>query len=104
VAQRFQRFAQGTRLCIGGDINDCTAAPKLIAQPPSAEVIVADKGYDSERICEQFETQGARPVFPRKRNTQLRQGQYRLGQGQYRYRHPVENAFAQLKHYRAVAF
>jgi len=34
---------------------------------------------------------------------QLDQGQCRLGQGLYRYRHLVENAFAR-KHYRAVAF
>jgi len=44
----------------GGVVNDCTAAPELIAQLPSAEVIVADKGYDSERIREQIEAQGAR--------------------------------------------
>jgi len=46
----------------GGDIEGCTAAPELVARPPSADVIVADKGYDSERIREQIETQGARPV------------------------------------------
>jgi len=86
----------------GGDINDCTAAPELIAQLPSAEVIVADKGYDSERIREQIETQGARPVIPRKRNS-IR-GNADLDRGLYRYRHLVENAFARLKHYRAVAF
>jgi hypothetical protein len=42
----------------GGDINDCTAAPRLIVQLPSTEVIVADKGYDSERIREHIETRG----------------------------------------------
>lgn len=86
----------------GGDINDCTAAPELIAQLPSVEVIVADKGYDSERIREQIETQGARPVIPRKRNSI--KGNPDLDRGLYRYRHLVENAFARLKHYRAVAF
>lgn len=86
----------------GGDINDCTAAPELIAQLPCAEVIVADKGYDSERIREQIEAQGARPVIPRKRNS-IR-GNADLDRGLYRYRHLVENAFARLKQYRAVAF
>lgn len=86
----------------GGDINNCTAAPELIAQLPSAEVIVADKGYDSERIREQIKTQGARPVVPRKRNS-IR-GNADLDRGLYRYRHLEENAFARLKHYRAVAF
>jgi transposase len=86
----------------GDDINDCTAAPQLIAQLPSAEVIVSDKGYDSECISEQIEKQGARPVIPRKRNS-IR-GNADLDRGLYRYRHLVENAFVRLKHYWAVAF
>ena len=32
------------------------------------EVIVADKGYDSEHIREQITKKGARIVIPRKRN------------------------------------
>ena len=86
----------------GGEINDCTAATELIAQLPLAEVIVADKGYDSERIRQQIETQGARSVIPRKRNSI--KGNADLDRGLYRYRHLVESAFARLKHYRAVAF
>lgn len=86
----------------GGDINDCTAAPELIAQLPSAEVVVADKGYDSERIREQIKAQGARSVIPRRRNSVKSNAD--LDKGLYRYRHLVENAFARLKHYRAVAF
>lgn len=39
----------------GGQINDCTQAPALIAKHSAAETIVADKGYDSERIREQVE-------------------------------------------------
>lgn len=68
----------------GGDINDYTAAPEFIAQLPSDEVIVADKGYTSERIREQIEIQGARPVIPRKRNS-IR-GNAGLDRGRYRYR------------------
>lgn len=86
----------------GGNINDSTEAPGLIAQLPSGEAIVADKGYDSERIREQIEDQGARSVIPRKRNSL--KGNADLDKGLYRYRHLVENAFARLKHYRAVAF
>lgn len=86
----------------GGNVNDSTEAPCLIAQLPSGEAIVADKGYDSERIREQIEDQGARPVIPRKRNSI--KGNADLNKGLYRYRHLVENAFARLKHYRAVAF
>jgi len=86
----------------GGNINDSTEAPGLIAQLPSGEAVVADKGYDSERIREQIEDQGARPVIPRKRNPI--KGNAGLDKGLYRYRHLVENAFTRLKHYRAASF
>ncbi|MCO2887013.1 IS5-like element ISPa67 family transposase, partial [Pseudomonas aeruginosa] len=85
----------------GGQINDCTQARALISKLPRAETIVADKGYDSEKVREQIERQGAKPVIPRKRNSV--KGNADLDRGLYRNRHLVENAFARLKHYRAVA-
>lgn len=33
----------------GGEVHDCTAAPELITQVPATEVIVAGKGYDSQK-------------------------------------------------------
>jgi transposase len=86
----------------GGEVHDSVAAPELIEKFPLARAIVADKGYDSQHIRELIETQGARPVIPRKRNSI--KGNADLDRGLYRYRHLVENAFARLKHYRAVAF
>ena len=53
----------------GGEVNDCTAAPELITQLESAEAVIADKGYDSERLREQIEKQYSRVVIPRKRNS-----------------------------------
>jgi len=85
----------------GGQINDCTVAPSLIARLQDAESIIADKGYDSERIRAAITAQGARVVIPRKRNSI--KGNADLDRGLYRYRHLVENAFARLKQYRAVA-
>ena len=90
-----------SNLKLRGQINDCTQAPALIAKLPEAETIVADKGYDSERVREQVEQQGAKAVIPRKRNSV--KGNADLDRGLYRNRHLVENAFARLKHYRAVA-
>ncbi len=46
----------------GGEVNDCSAAPDLIARLPDAEAIVADKGYDSDCIREQITKKGARPI------------------------------------------
>ena len=53
----------------GGQVNDCMVAPELIARLPQVETIIADKGYDSERIRETIESQGAKSVIPRKRNS-----------------------------------
>ena len=85
----------------GGEVNDCSAAPDLIAKLPEAKAIVADKGYDSESIREQIARRGAQAVIPRKRNAL--KGNADMDWGLYRYRHLVENAFARLKQYRAVA-
>ena len=76
-------------------------APVLIAQLTDAQAIVGDKGYDSLRIREQIEAQDSQCVIPRKRNSV--QGNDYLDRGAYRDRHLVENAFARLKQYRALA-
>ena len=85
----------------GGEVADCSAASELIAKLPDTEAVVADKGYDSERLREQIQSRGSQAVIPRKRNSV--KGNADLDWGLYRYRHLVENAFARLKHYRAVA-
>ena len=85
----------------GGEVNDCSAAPDLIARLPDAKAIVADKDYDSECIREQITKKGALAVIPRKRNSL--KGNADMEWGLYRYRHLVENAFARLKQYRAIA-
>ena len=85
----------------GGEINDCSAAPGLIAKLPDVEAIVADKGYDSECIREQIVKKGAGAVIPRKCNSV--KGNADMDWGLYRYRHWEENTFARLKQYRAVA-
>lgn len=85
----------------GCQINDCTQAAVLIAKLPAAQAIVADKGYDSQAIREQIAGQGAKAVIPRKCTSV--KGNADQDRGLYRNRHLVENAFARLKHYRAMA-
>ncbi|SFJ06080.1 IS5 family transposase, partial [Nitrosomonas sp. Nm34] len=85
----------------GGEVNDCSAAPDLIARLPEAKAIVADKGYDSEWLREQITKKGARAVIPGKRNSL--KGNADMDWGLYQYRHWVENAIARLKQYRAIA-
>jgi len=85
----------------GGQVNDCTQAPVLIAAVPAAHAVVADKGYDSESIRDQIKGQGTQVVIPR-RKTSVK-GNSDMDWPLYRHRHLVENAFARLKHYRAIA-
>lgn len=85
----------------GGEVNDCTAATELIEQLPKTEAMVADKGYDSGKIRQQIINKGAQAVIPRKSNSVI--GNADMDWALYRYRHLVENAFARLKHFRAVA-
>jgi transposase len=85
----------------GGEVHDCKEAPKLIAALPKADYIIADRGYDSEALRIQIKDQGAIPVIPRKKNSIV--GNDEMDWGLYKYRHLVENVFARLKHFRAIA-
>jgi len=73
----------------------------LIAKLPSGDYIVADKGYDSEALRVQIRNQGAVPVIPRKQNSTI--GNEEMDWCLYKYRRLVENLFARLKHFSAVA-
>ena len=48
----------------GGEIHDSTAASELIEPLPPAKAMVADKGYDSEKIRERIKNKGANAVIP----------------------------------------
>lgn len=85
----------------GGEVHDCKEVPTLVAELPKADYIVADKGYDSEPLRVQIQGKGAVPVIPRKKNSNV--GNDDMDWCLYKYRHLVENVFARLKHFRAIA-
>lgn len=85
----------------GGEVHDCKAANELIELLPQGDFVVADKGYDSEAIREKIRERDSIPVIPRKQNSLL--GNADIDWCLYKYRHLVENAFARLKHFRAIA-
>jgi len=62
---------------------------------------IADRGYDSQIIRDKGEAFGMSVIIPRKKNSI--KGNKGLDWPLYKLRHLVENAFARLKHYRAVA-
>ncbi|HAT4442961.1 TPA: IS5 family transposase [Legionella pneumophila] len=85
----------------GGKVHDAKAAPELIEQLPKSDYVIADKGYDSEDIREQIREKGSIPNIPRKSNSKT--GNKDIDWYLYKYRHLVENMFACLKHFRAIA-
>ncbi|WP_445367470.1 IS5 family transposase [Methylomonas sp. BW4-1] len=85
----------------GGEVHDCKEAPELVAKLPLADYTVADKGYDSEPLRIQIREKGSVPIIPRKQNSIV--GNDGMDWCLYQYRHRVENVFARLKHFRAIA-
>ena len=82
-------------------MHDSKAANELFELLPQDDFVVADKGYDSESIREKIRERNSIPVIPRKKNSLL--GNADIDWCLYKYRHLVENAFARLKHFRAIA-
>ncbi len=85
----------------GGEVHDSKIAPEFIAQLPKADYVIADKGYDNEALRDLIKQQKSIPVIPRKSNSTI--GNDDMDWGLYKLRHLVENIFARLKHFRAIA-
>jgi len=82
-----------------GTTADCTQASKLI-DGITAEYLLADKGYDSDEIVLQAESQGMIAVIPPRKNRKV---QRKYDKVLYKLRHLVENAFLHLKRWRGIA-
>lgn len=75
-------------------------APELIeALPDVPRWIVGDRGYSSHEFRTLIRDKGATPVIPPKRNEE----QIACPDWAYRNRHLVENFWARIKEWRAVA-
>jgi len=89
------------KFCLSaGNVNDSTMAPRLLSNL-SSECLIADRGYDSEYLRNLIVSQGVRAIIPRKKNSRI--GNFDIDWGLYKLRHKVENIFARLKHFRAIA-
>ena len=83
----------------GGQRHDTPQAPALLEGMKSTYVI-ADKGYDSQKILDLIEAQEAIPVIPpRKCRTQQREYNREL----YKRRNVIERTINKLKDYRRIA-
>ena len=66
----------------------------------NAGAVLADKGYDSDRLVDALNARGITPVIPPKANRkEPRQTDFAL----YRERNLVERFFGKLKQYRGIA-
>jgi len=62
--------------------------------------LMADKGYDSDKIIEKALAQNMNVVIPPKKNRKVQRD---YDEYLYRLRHLVENAFLHLKRWRGIA-
>lgn len=73
----------------------------MLLEGLNADTLLADKGYDAdERVIERLEHQGKTVVIPPKCN---RKDPLDYDRELYKARHLIENVFAKLKQYRAIA-
>jgi transposase len=82
-----------------GTTADCSQTEELIADI-RAQYLLADKGYDSNKIIKQAIDRGMEPaVTPRKNRKVQRPYDIDL----YKLRHIIENTFLRLKDWRGIA-
>lgn len=74
---------------------------EVLLKDIAADTILADKGYDADqRVIEPLQQQGKTAVIPPRRN---RKTPRQYDKDLYKARHLIENFFAKLKQYRAIA-
>ncbi|MFT8781502.1 MAG: IS5 family transposase [Acetobacter orientalis] len=66
----------------------------------AADIVIADKGHDADRLVETIEKTGAEAVIPPKRNRRVRRDYDRA---LYKERNLVERFINKIKHFRRVA-
>lgn len=67
----------------GGQVHDISYGESLVLSSPDVEVVVADKGYDSQALRELIKSRNAKHVIPRKGNS--KQGNNDIDWCMYRY-------------------
>jgi transposase len=86
-----------------GQAHDLEGADKLLPDI-KAEIVLADKGYDAqERVIDSLEKAGKKSVIPSRKNAKTPSVFDDCEKELYGARHLIENFFARLKQYRAIA-
>ena len=82
-----------------GQAADVTQAETLIEGAPF-EVVIADRGYDSQAVVTVIERGGGEAVIPSQKNRKVQRAYDRE---RYKDRNLAERFWAKVKHYRRVA-
>ena len=85
----------------GGQVHDSQVAEQLIETVEAADYLIADKGYDAETIRILIKNKNMIPIIPMRSNSKRSNKEF--DKYLYKLRHLVENVFARLKHFRAIA-
>ena len=83
-----------------GEMSDHAGAAYLIDALPQADVLIADRGYDSDGYRAALEDKGITPCIPSRKTRKV---QHPHDRTLYKLRHRVENMFGRLKDWRRVA-
>lgn len=83
----------------GGQVNDCQRAEDLL-DGKTAEFVIADKAFDSDKILKKIETMGAVAVIP---STANRKEKRDYDKHYYKERNLIERFFCKLKQFRGIA-
>ncbi|WP_128948244.1 IS5 family transposase [Bradyrhizobium nanningense] len=83
-----------------GEAHDVTCAEALLDGLDARAVVIADKGYDADRVRAHIRDQDAIPNIPNKSNRKKR---FRWKKAIYRERNHVERFFNNLKQFRRIA-
>ena len=82
-----------------GQRHDSVGVPPLI-EGIAFGALLGDKAFDTDRLRAELDARGAAAVIPPKAN---RKAAISFDRDMHRWRHLIENAFAKLKEFRAVA-
>ncbi|GGE77164.1 hypothetical protein GCM10011317_37770 [Niveispirillum cyanobacteriorum] len=83
-----------------GNVSDITMAETLLAEVDGCRYVLADKGYDNDKLRAKIKERGAKPVIPGRKS---RKKPIRFDKVRYRFRWMVEAVFCRLKDFRRVA-
>ena len=87
-------------LLLEGQMSDHKGARLVLNALPPANVLIADRGYDSTWFRQALVMKGIEPCIPSSRSRKI---PYPYDKVLYRQRHKVENLFAKLKDWRRIA-